>query len=168
MMGKGTFYDPRLNDAEQFPVAARTGFANVRKTPDLITPKLADLHFYQLALRAAAAAGRQLRRRPPPTRGKALFDGKARCAECHVPPMFSEPGWPMHTAAEIGIDDFQAQRSPDERYRTTPLRRAALAHEGRLLSRRPLRDAAGGGRPLRRALQPRADAPTRRPTSSST
>jgi hypothetical protein len=28
----------------------------------------------------------------------------------------------MHTAQEIGIDDFQAQRSPDGRYRTTPLR----------------------------------------------
>ena len=28
----------------------------------------------------------------------------------------------MHTATEIGIDDFQAKRSPDERYRTAPLR----------------------------------------------
>ncbi len=28
----------------------------------------------------------------------------------------------MHTPAEIGIDDFQAKRSPDERYRTSPLR----------------------------------------------
>lgn len=28
----------------------------------------------------------------------------------------------MHTPAEIGIDDFQAKRSPDERYRTAPLR----------------------------------------------
>jgi hypothetical protein len=27
-----------------------------------------------------------------------------------------------HTAAEVGIDDFQANRSPDKRYRTTPLR----------------------------------------------
>jgi hypothetical protein len=25
----------------------------------------------------------------------------------------------MHTPAEIGIDDFQAKRSPDERYRTS-------------------------------------------------
>jgi cytochrome c peroxidase len=28
----------------------------------------------------------------------------------------------MHTAEEIGIDDFQAQRAPDRRYRTAPLR----------------------------------------------
>jgi cytochrome c peroxidase len=28
----------------------------------------------------------------------------------------------MHTPAEIGIDDFQTKRSPDERYRTAPLK----------------------------------------------
>ncbi len=27
----------------------------------------------------------------------------------------------MHTPEEIGIDDFQSSRSPDEHYRTTPL-----------------------------------------------
>ena len=70
-------------------------------------------------------------------RGKELFNGSAGCAGCHVPPMFSEPGWPMHTAAEIGIDDFQAKRSPDERYRTTPLgglhtrMKGGFYHDGR-------------------------------------
>jgi hypothetical protein len=28
----------------------------------------------------------------------------------------------MHTAEEIGIDDFQAKHSPDVRYRTAPLK----------------------------------------------
>ena len=43
----------------------------------------------------------------------------------------------MHTAEEIGIDDFQARRSPDERYRTTPLRglfvraKGGFYHDGR-------------------------------------
>ena len=43
----------------------------------------------------------------------------------------------MHTAAEIGIDDFQAMRSPDERYRTTPLKglwthqKRGFYHDGR-------------------------------------
>ncbi|HEX8091044.1 MAG TPA: hypothetical protein VF762_19475, partial [Blastocatellia bacterium] len=50
MHGKGTFYDPRLNDPEKFPIAAKNGFGNVRATPDLITSKLAPLHFYQLAI----------------------------------------------------------------------------------------------------------------------
>jgi cytochrome c peroxidase len=54
--------------------------------------------------------------------GKAVFEGKGRCARCHVPPLFTEPGWNLHTAEEIGIDDFQAKRSPDGRYRTEPLR----------------------------------------------
>ena len=46
---------------------------------------------------------------------------KGQCATCHVPPLFMEPGWPMHTAEEIGIDDFQSSRSPDQMYRTAPL-----------------------------------------------
>jgi hypothetical protein len=121
MHGKGTFYDPRLNDAARFPIAAREGFANVRNTPDLTTSKLAALHFYQLSIPAPA---------PPPgtvdaaavERGRELFNGRAQCATCHVPPLFTEPGWNMHTPDEIGVDDFQAQRSPDGRYRTTPLK----------------------------------------------
>ena len=62
-------------------------------------------------------------------RGKALFSGQAKCATCHVPPLYTEPGWNLHTADEIGIDDFQASRSPDGRYRTTPLR--GLASHGK-------------------------------------
>jgi len=45
-------------------------------------------------------------------RGKAIFMDQAQCAVCHAPPLFTEPGWNMHTAEEIGIDDFQAKRSP--------------------------------------------------------
>ena len=43
----------------------------------------------------------------------------------------------MHTPAEMGIDDFQANRSPDRRYRTTPLRglftrmKGGFYHDGR-------------------------------------
>jgi hypothetical protein len=121
MQGQGTFYDPRLNDASKFPIAALAGFGNVRNDPDRVTPKLGSLHLYQLSLpsprppagsfNAAAAA-----------RGQELFEGKADCARCHVPPLFTEPGWNMHTPEEIGIDAFQAKRSPDERYRTAPLK----------------------------------------------
>src|SRR5262245_8287018 len=55
MHGKGTFYDPRLNDPAQFPIAAREGFGNVRHSPALTTPKLAALHFYQLAIPSPSA-----------------------------------------------------------------------------------------------------------------
>jgi hypothetical protein len=136
MHGKGTFVDPRLNDPLQFPVAARAGFANVRNTPDLVTAKLASLQFYQLAI-PAPKPPRGTFDRSAAVRGKTLFEGRARCATCHVPPLFTEPGWNMHTGAEIGIDDFQAGRSPDRRYRTTPLKglwthqKGGFYHDGR-------------------------------------
>jgi hypothetical protein len=39
-----------------------------------------------------------------------------------VPPLFTEPGWNTHKPADIGIDNVQANRAPDETYRTAPLR----------------------------------------------
>jgi hypothetical protein len=136
MHGKGTFYDPRLDDPAQFPVAARAGFGNVRNDPDLITPKLAALHFYQLAIPAPHPASGSFDEEAA-RRGRALFNGAARCARCHVPPLYTEPGWNMHTAAEIGIDGFQADRAPDRRYRTSPLKglfthqKGGFYHDGR-------------------------------------
>jgi mono/diheme cytochrome c family protein len=137
MHGNGTFYDPRLDDADRFPIAAREGFGHTRPAGrDRITPKLAALHFYQLAIPAP----------PPPRgsfdvqaarRGRSVFNTKARCASCHVPPLFTEPGWNLHTPEEIGIDTFQADRSPDGRYRTAPLAglwshtKGGFYHDGR-------------------------------------
>jgi hypothetical protein len=121
MMGKGTFFDPRLDDAAKFPVAARARMGHVQNDPDLITPKLADLQLYQLSLASP----------PPPAdsfdpdlakRGGEIFQGKANCARCHRLPLYTEPGSNTHTPKEIGVDDFQARRSPDGRYRTAPLR----------------------------------------------
>jgi hypothetical protein len=136
MHGQGTFWDPRLNDSNVFPLAAKNGYGNVRTTNDLITAKLAALHFYQLSIPAPE---------PPATnfnaeaalRGQTLFSGKAQCATCHVPPLYTEPGWNMHTPEEIGIDSFQSDRSPDKRYRTTPLKglfaraKGGFYHDGR-------------------------------------
>jgi hypothetical protein len=141
MHGKGTFYDPRLNNPDQFPIAAKAGFGDVRNDPDLITAKLPALHFYQLAIPAPEppkgsfdklAAGR----------GQEVFNAVAQCSRCHVPPIFTEPGWNMHTAEEIGIDDFQANRAPDRRYRTTPLKgvwsrtKGGFYHDGRFATLR--------------------------------
>ena len=136
MHGKGTFYDPRLDDAARFPVAARNKFGHVRNDPDLVTPKLAALHFYQLALRAPSPPEGSFDEEAA-ERGKRVFEGKARCTQCHVAPLFTEPGWNLHTGAEIGIDDFQANRAPDKRYRTSPLRglfthiKGGFYHDGR-------------------------------------
>lgn len=141
MHGKGTFYDPRLNDAQKFPIAAKNGFGNVRATPDLITAKLAPLHFYQLGIPAPTPPDGSFDTAAA-SRGQAIFNGKAQCATCHVPPIFTEPGWNMHKASEIGIDDFQAKRSPDEAYRTSPLKglwthqKGGFYHDGRFATLR--------------------------------
>jgi hypothetical protein len=134
MHGSGTFYDPRLADPVQFPVAARAGFNNVRATPDLITGKLAALHFYQLAIPAPKPAENG---GPNALKGAALFNGKAQCARCHVPPLYTEPGFNMHAPEELGIDNFQANRSPTKMYRTAPLKglfthtKGGFYHDGR-------------------------------------
>lgn len=136
MYGIGTLFDPRLDNPTQFPVAARAGFANIRQKPDLITSKLAALHFYQLAI-PAPEPPKDSFNKDAAASGQNIFNGKATCATCHVPPLFTEPGWNLHTPEEIGIDDFQANRSPDKRYRTTPLRglfvrmKGGFYHDGR-------------------------------------
>ena len=136
MHGQGVFYDPRLDDPRQFPVAARNRSGHTSNSPDLITPKLAALHFYQLALAAPAAPAGSFDPAAA-ARGARLFRAKAECATCHVPPLFTEPGWNLHTPAEIGIDRFQADRSPTHRYRTTPLKglwahqKGGFYHDGR-------------------------------------
>ncbi|HEY7174198.1 MAG TPA: hypothetical protein VH442_04715, partial [Micromonosporaceae bacterium] len=40
MHGQGTFFDPRLDNAQQFPIAAENGFGHIMPKVDLVTPKL--------------------------------------------------------------------------------------------------------------------------------
>lgn len=150
MHGKGTFYDPRLKDEKQFPVAAKANLGNTRIEADLITSKLAALHFYQLAIPVPRAAGADRPFNYVAERGKTLFNGKAQCARCHVPPLFTEPGYNMHTPEEIGIDAFQADRSPAKMYRTAPLRgltthqKGGFYHDGRYADLRSVVDHYDG------------------------
>ena len=104
------------------PVAARTRQGHTQRQG---RPHHAEARRAPLLPAFAAdpeAAGGRFDRAAAAARREPLFNGKARCATCHVPPLFTEPGWNLHTAEEIGIDDFQAKRSPDGRYRTAPLR----------------------------------------------
>jgi hypothetical protein len=136
MHGSGTFFDSRFNDKDQYPVSAKSGSGNTRGTPDLVTSKLAALHFYQLAI-PAPTPPRGSFDKAAALRGKEVFNGRAQCSSCHVPPLFTEPGWNLHAPAELGIDSFQADRSPTHKYRTAPLAglwthsRGGFYHDGR-------------------------------------
>jgi hypothetical protein len=115
MGGHGSFSDPRIG-------------ISITQTPDLVTPKLPSLLQYQLSLQTP----------PPPAgsfnqtaanRGKALFDGAARCTTCHTRPLLTDvnngpdPSKPLlHAPAEVGQDPAYALRSATKKYRTTPLR----------------------------------------------
>ncbi len=120
MHGQGTFFDPRLDNKTKYPVAAKARLGHKHDTDDQISAKLPALQFYQLAMPVPKPPANSFNSETA-ARGETIFNSKAKCASCHVPPLFTEPGWNLHTAEEIGIDDFQAKRSPDNRYRTAPL-----------------------------------------------
>ncbi len=110
MHGHGSFADPALG-------------IDIRQTPDLVTPVLPALRAYQLSLATPP---------PPPgsfepaaaARGKALFNGAARCASCHIPSLaFTDVNLGvLHDPAEVGTDPTRAGRLKNHKYRTTPLR----------------------------------------------
>lgn len=136
MHGAATFFDARFNDKDQYPVSAKSGSGNTRNTPDRTTAKLAALHFYQLSIPAPKAPAGSYDEAAF-ERGKAIFNGVAKCSTCHVPPLFTEPGHNLHAPEEIGIDAFQADRSPTRMYRTAPLaglwthQKGGFFHDGR-------------------------------------
>lgn len=115
MGGHGSFSDPRIG-------------VSIKQQPDLVTPKLPALLQYQLSLQTP----------PPPagsfdqaaaTRGEALFNGMAKCASCHQPPLLTDvlngpdPTIPkLHDPSEVGAEPVYASRSATKKYRTTPLR----------------------------------------------
>jgi hypothetical protein len=134
MHGKGSFHDARLNDPVKYPIAVENKFYDVTNNPDLITSKLPALRAYQHSIDAPrppagsfdhAAAGK----------GKALFLTKAKCVTCHSGTLLTDNS--LRTAAEIGIDDFEAKRSPTGKYRTPPLgglfarAKGGFYHDGR-------------------------------------
>ena len=86
MHGSGTFFDARLANKTQYPVASKSGSANTRGTPDRVTSKLAALHFYELAIPAPAPPAGSFNK-DAAGRGKGVFDTKAKCASCHVTPL---------------------------------------------------------------------------------
>jgi len=139
MHGKGNFSDPRLNDPIKYPIAVENDFYNVTNNPDQITSKLPALREYQHSIDAPKPPAGSYNI-PAAGRGKAIFLTKAKCASCHALPILADNK--LHTAAEMGIDDFDAMRSPTGKYRTTPLgglftrTKGGFFHDGRFATLR--------------------------------
>ena len=136
MHGKGTFRDDRLNDPVKYPIAVENSFWNVSNTPDLITSKLPALRAYQHSIAAPSPPSNDYDHAAA-NRGEKLFYSKAKCFTCHTPELYRVPEYQLRSAKEIGIDDFEAKRSPTGKYRTTPLAglftraKGGFYHDGR-------------------------------------
>lgn len=134
MHGKGSFRDDRLNDPIKYPIAVENGFWNITNNPDLITSKLPALRAYQHSIAAPKPPKGSFDHKAA-ERGKTIFLNKAKCATCHAAPFFADNI--LHSAAELGIDDFEAKRSPTGKYRTMPLgglftkMKGGFYHDGR-------------------------------------
>jgi mono/diheme cytochrome c family protein len=107
MGAHGNFVDPDIG-------------VSIVQTPDLVTPKLPALRDYQFSLQPP----------PPPAdsfdpvaadRGAGVFAN--HCASCHAGASFSDAPT-LHSAAEVGQNPTEAERSKTGLYRTTPLRGA--------------------------------------------
>ena len=109
MHGRGSFEDARLG-------------ISISANPDLVTSKLPALAEYQLSLAAPANPG--VVDQAAAARGKAVFEGVGRCADCHLPgQQFTDVNnGRLHQPAETGMDPAYAARTATKRYRTTPLR----------------------------------------------
>jgi cytochrome c5 len=123
MHGIGTFFDERLDNTNKFPIAAAAHLGHISVDPDsdMVTSKLPALHYYQLSLTAPTPTAGVDFDAAAAARGDELFSGKANCNSCHHEPLWTEPGWNDHTPAAMGIDSFQADRSPDGNYKTMNL-----------------------------------------------
>ena len=127
MGGHGSFSDPRIG-------------ISITQTPDLVTPKLPALRGYQSSLPIPSPPRGSFETRAA-RRGEVLFNGRAQCARCHMPPDYTDvsigtnPNEPfLHDPSEIPTEPVYASRSATKRYRTTPLRavwaRAPYFHDG--------------------------------------
>jgi hypothetical protein len=109
MHGHGTFVDSRLG-------------INIHNGAEQVAPLLPALLQYQLSLRAPAAPAGSFDAAAA-ARGKALFEGTAKCSTCHVGSLYTDINeGKLHTPADVGQSAEFALRSVTGKYRTTPLR----------------------------------------------
>jgi hypothetical protein len=109
MGAQGNFKDDRLG-------------LDIRHEPDRVTPMLPALRDYQFSLEPPSAPAGSFDPAAA-SRGKALFVGVARCAECHAGTTFTDAPR-LHMASATSMRPDEARRSATGMYRATPLRGA--------------------------------------------
>ena len=111
MHGKGTFYDPRLNDATQFPVAAKAGSGRPQRLRfdhvEARHPPFLPARDSRPAI-ASERSGVQV----PGTEGEGAFQWQGAMCALSCSAALYRAGVQHAHPEEIGIDDFQANRSP--------------------------------------------------------
>jgi hypothetical protein len=123
MHGSGTFFDARFNDREQYPVAAKSRSLLPARHP------------------GAEAAVRELRQRRRRPRTSAV-QRRGEVRDVPRPAALHRAGKQPHAPSEIGVDSFQADRSPTRMYRTAPLaglwthQKGGFYHDGRFATLR--------------------------------
>ena len=125
MHGHGTFFDERLIiNGKPLSVDHRVG-------DDLITPILPQLEAYQWSIAAPSLAQDGAKwgaasdlNTAAATRGKAVFEGQARCATCHSGASFTDVNtFGLHPASDsVALDKNYIKFSATKKWRTTPLR----------------------------------------------
>lgn len=127
MGGQGMFSDQRL------PWTVDN--TNGGRLPDLVSDKLPALQAYQYSLQAPPAPAGSFDVAAA-QRGRALFDGAARCASCHTGVLFTDAtrGTLHDLSASASKNPGDANRSATRQWRTTPLRgiwaHAPYFHDG--------------------------------------
>ena len=107
MHGHGHFVDSRIG-------------VDINNAPDLVSDKLEALRAYQFSIAAPEAPADD---KAAAQRGRAVFNGVAKCASCHLGDALTDVNANrLHEPAEVGQSAAYAQRSATKLYRTTPLR----------------------------------------------
>jgi mono/diheme cytochrome c family protein len=110
MHGHGNFNDPRI------------GVSVNNTPPDLVSAKLPALRAYQLSLDAPRPVAGNFDA-DAARRGRAVFNGAARCASCHLGGALTDVNaGRLHSPESVGQDPTYALRTATKLYRTTPLR----------------------------------------------
>ena len=137
MHGAATFFDARFNNTDQYPVAAKSGSGNTRSTPGQDHSQAGRAALLSALDPGTEGTGRVIRQGCIRTREDGLQRLRRSAQRVTCRRFITEPGNNLHAPSEIGIDAFQADRSPTHMYRTSPLaglwthQKGGFFHDGR-------------------------------------